>query len=71
MVWGLTVGVGGGLDGRGQREENWDNCNSINNKIFKLKIERNKKQIHPRKLTGFEKNNLCYMLKYQLLLLQK
>ena len=28
-VWGLPVGVGGGLCGRGQRGKNWDNCNII------------------------------------------
>ena len=26
----------GGLGGGGQRGKNWDNCNSINNKIFKF-----------------------------------
>ena len=35
-VWGLTVGVGSGLGGGGQKGKNWDNCNSIDNKIFKL-----------------------------------
>ena len=32
-VWGLPVGVGARLGG-GVKEENCDNCNSINNKIF-------------------------------------
>ena len=35
VVWGLTVGIRGELGGGKQREKNWDNCNSINNKIFK------------------------------------
>ena len=34
MVWGLTVGAGGGLGGGGQRRENWDNCNRITIKEF-------------------------------------
>ena len=29
MVWGLTVGAGGGLGGGRQREKIWDNCNRI------------------------------------------
>ena len=29
MVWGLTVGTRGRLDGRGQRGGNWDNYNRI------------------------------------------
>ena len=33
-VWGLTIEVGGGLGGEGQRGKHWDNCNSINS-IFK------------------------------------
>ena len=34
---GIRVGVGGGL-GRGRQSgKNWDNCNNINNKTFKLK----------------------------------
>ena len=28
-VWGLTVGEGEGLGGKGQREKNWNNCNTI------------------------------------------
>ena len=35
MVWGLIMGMGTRLGGRGQREENWDNSNNINNKNFK------------------------------------
>ena len=31
---GLIMQVGGGLGRRGRRGEKWDNCNSINNKIF-------------------------------------
>ena len=37
-VWGLTMGVRVGLGGRGQKEKNWDDCNSINNKMFSKKI---------------------------------
>ena len=29
-VWGLTVGLEGGLGGGGQRGKNWNNCNRIN-----------------------------------------
>ena len=29
--------MGGGLGGGGQEGEGWDNCNSINNKIFNIK----------------------------------
>ena len=29
MVRGLTVGVGDGLGGGGQKGKNWDNCNGI------------------------------------------
>ena len=36
-VWGQTMEVGEGLAGGGRKGKNWDNCNSINNKIF-LKI---------------------------------
>ena len=28
-VWELTVGMQGGMGGRGQRGKNWDNCNRI------------------------------------------
>ena len=28
-VWGLTVGVDGGMSRGGQRGKNWDNCNRI------------------------------------------
>ena len=31
---GIDYGSGGGLGGRGAKTENWDNCSSINNKIF-------------------------------------
>ena len=41
-VWGLTVGVGDGLSGGGQRGKNWDNCNRINK-------NNNKKIMWPRK----------------------
>ena len=43
MVWGLTMGVGGGLGRGGQREENWDNCNSISNKIFNKNFKNKRK----------------------------
>ena len=33
-VWGLTVGVGAGLGGGGQRGKNWDNCNRITIRNF-------------------------------------
>ena len=32
---GMTMGVGSGLGGEGQRGKKWDNCNSINNKILR------------------------------------
>ena len=32
--WGLTVGVGGGLGGGGQRGKNGDSCNRITIKYF-------------------------------------
>ena len=44
-VWGLTVGVGGGLGGRGQRGKNRDNCNRI-------KIIENKKRLSEASLHG-------------------
>ena len=28
-LWGLAVGAGVGMDGRGQRRKNWDNSNRI------------------------------------------
>ena len=34
-VWELTVG--GGMGRGGQRGKNWDNCNSINNKMLNEK----------------------------------
>ena len=40
MVWGLTMELGVGLGGGKQREEKWDNCNSINNKIFLIMIKK-------------------------------
>lgn len=33
-LWGLTMGVVGGLGGGGLRGKYWDNWNSINNKIL-------------------------------------
>ena len=36
-VWELTVGMGGGMGGGGQRRKNWDNCNRITIKMI-LKI---------------------------------
>ena len=34
---GIDCGSGGRAGWRGEKGKNWDNCNSINNKIFKLK----------------------------------
>ena len=36
-VWGLTMEVGGGLGGRGRMGKEWDNCNSINDKMKIIK----------------------------------
>ena len=41
--------MGGGLGGRGQREEKWDNCNSLNNKIFKCCLLKKKERKKERK----------------------
>ena len=37
MVRGLTMEVGGGLGGRGRMGKEWDNCNSINDKMKIIK----------------------------------
>ena len=34
---GIDCGWGGRLGGGGQEGEGWDNCNSINTKIFNIK----------------------------------
>lgn len=34
QVWGLTMKVGGRLDGGGQGKK-WDNCDNINKILFK------------------------------------
>ena len=34
----IDYGSGGRIGCRGQRENNWDNCNSINNKRIKIKL---------------------------------
>ena len=39
-VWGLTVGVGGGMGKVGQRVKNWDNCNTITIKIISQDINK-------------------------------
>ena len=31
---GIDLGNGGWAEWRGAKGENWDNCNSINNKVF-------------------------------------
>ena len=31
--WGLTVGIGDGMGGLGQRGKNWDTCNRINKNL--------------------------------------
>ena len=33
--WGLTVGVGDGMGGGGQKGKNWNNCNRITIKKIK------------------------------------
>ena len=46
MVWGLSVGVGGGLRRQEQRGKYWDNYNSIKRVLKRLKnksyFEKNK-----------------------------
>ena len=41
VVWGLTVGAGGGLGGGGQGGTNWDNYNKINKMFKRRKIYSN------------------------------
>ena len=45
MVWGLTVGAGGGVGRREQRGKNWDNCNIINFFTVEETLVKNMKKI--------------------------
>ena len=43
--WGLTTEVEVGLSGEDLREKNWNNCNSINNKVLKINKFKKRKKI--------------------------
>ena len=58
-VWGLTMEEGGRLGRGGKRRKNWDNLNSINNKIhLKKQKQKNKKMILK---SGGDKEYLFYV----------
>ena len=50
-VWGIIVGMGGGLGGGGKRGKNWDNCKRITIKYFfkKRKWQFSKAKTHMAK----------------------
>ena len=48
-MWELTVGMGGGMGGGGQRRKNWDNCNRITilKSLKKEKLASQDRDSHP------------------------